>query len=113
MLCHDQLSGTITYDVYQLLNVLFTLSLSSQNGEVLMVENWKTNHGNIRELFGKDKTLLLGSDWPAGLPSSKLTANERGGMKRKHSGDMESDSLGTKKMRGIGPVIDFDFVFNH
>ena len=55
----------------------------------------------------------MGCDWPADIPSSKLTANEGRGLKRKHSGDMESDSLGTKKMRGIGPVIDFDFVFNH
>ena len=63
-----------------------------------MFENRKLDHGSIRELFGEEKTLLLGCDWPADIPSSKMTANERRGLK--HSGDMESDSLETKKMRG-------------
>ena len=55
----------------------------------------------------------MGCDWPADIPSIKLTANERRGKKRKQSGDIESNSVETKKMRGIGPVIDFDFAYNH
>ena len=74
------------------------LSLSSQNSEVSKSAN--INHGSIGEMFREDKTLLLGCDWPAELPSSKLTANERRGLKRKHSGDIESDSAETKKLRG-------------
>ena len=74
------------------------LSLSSRNSEVSTFTN--INHGSIGEMFREDKTLLLGCDWPAGLPSLKLTANERRGRKRKHSREIESDSVGTKKLRG-------------
>ena len=89
------------------------MSLSSRNSEVLTFENRKLDHGSIQELFGEKKTLLLGCDWPADIPSSKLTANERRGLKRKHSGDMKATVWRQRKCGGIGPIIVFDFVFNH
>ena len=74
------------------------LSLSSRNSEVS--KSAINNHGSIGELFRGNKTLLLGCDWPAVLPSLKLTANERQDRKRKHWREIESDSVGTKKLRG-------------
>ena len=78
-----------------------SLSLSSRRKEVLIVENSKQEHGSIRRFFKEDKILLLGCDWLADIPSIKLTANERRGKKRKQSGDIESDSVETKKMWGL------------
>ena len=99
-LCEDNISSLSLVTLVPLSSSNDTLSFSSRNSEVLTVENGKLDHGSIRELFGEKKTLLLDCDWPADIPLSKLTANERRGLKRKHSGDMESDSLETKKMRG-------------
>ena len=100
--------GTFTEDnisslssiALSLSSVKVNMSLSSRKVETAPTINLE--HGRSETLFGENRTLLAGCDWPVVLTSTKLTTNGRtGGRKRKHCGDMESESrFSTKKLRG-------------